>query len=352
MLDSLAKAIHPDTAIIEGQVNIDDALSNKVGKLIRTRSVGAVQELNKSFNGKEAFPMLDYMDQVREDRTGMSKASMGLNPDALQSSTKSAVSATVQASQAQIELVCRVFAETGMKVLFKKILKLLHKHQDKARMVRLRNQWIPIDPRSWDAGMDVSVDVALGLGTTEERMMMLAGIAQKQEKILETQGDVNPFVSQQQYHHTLTKMTELSGFKDTQSFWSNPKDFKPPPPPEPEPTAEEIFATAQADKVRADIELDRQKFALDQEKMVREDDLERDKLESDLELKTQEMENKYKTTIDQTEIKGMMERDREQLKLEAVKLQQMQQAGQQQIAPPMRPEEMSPENPPPEMMPN
>ena len=200
--------------------------------------------------------------------------------------------------------------------------------------------------------MDVSVDVALGLGTTEERMMMLAGIAQKQEKILETQGEMNPFVTPQQYHHTLVKMTELSGFKDTQSFWSNPKDFQPPPPPEPEPTAEEIFATAQADKVRADIELDRQKFALDQEKMVREDDLERDKLESDLELKTQEMENKYKTTIDQTDLKGRLDRDREQLKLEAMKIQQMQQVGQQQTVPPMRPEEMSPENSPLDVIPN
>ena len=359
MLDSLAKAIHPDTAIIEGQVNIDDALSNKVGKLIRTRSIGAVQELNKSFNGKEAFPMLDYMDQVKEDRTGMSKASVGLNPDALQSSTKAAVSATVQASQAQIELVCRVFAETGMKVVFKKILKLLHSHQDKARMVRLRNQWVPVDPRAWDAGMDVSVNVALGLGTTEERMVMLAGLAQKQEKILETQGPVNPLVTMEQYHHTLSKMTELSGFKDVPNFWSDPKDFQAPPPEPPEPTADEIFAQAQADKVRADIELDRQKFALDQEKMIREDDLERDKLESDLELKTQEMENKYKTTIDQTEIKGRMERDREQLKLEAERIQQMSQMGQQQASPPMPPQDMSPEQVgpsmsefPPEQMPS
>ena len=133
---------------------------------------------------------------------------------------------------------------------------------------------------------------------------MLAGLAQKQEKILQEQGPVNPLVTMEQYHNTLTKMTELSGFKDTQSFWSNPKDFQPPPPEPPEPTPDEIFATAQADKVRADIELDKQKFGLDQEKMIRDDDLQRDKLDSDVGLKTQEMENKYKTSIDMTEIKG------------------------------------------------
>ncbi len=345
MLDSLAKAIHPDTAIIEGQVNIDDALSNKVGKLIRTRSAGVIQELNKSFNGKEAFPMLDYMDRMKEDRTGMSKASMGLDPDALQSTEKSAVSATMASSQAQIELLCRVFAENGMKPLFKKILKLLHNHQEKARMVRLRNTWIPIDPRSWDIGMDVSVNVALGMGTTQERMQMLAGLAVKQEKILQEQGSTNPFVTNEQYHHTLSKMTELSGFKDTQSFWSNPKDFQPPPPEEPEPTADEIFAQAQADKVRADIELDKQKFGLDQEKMIRDDDLQRDKLDSDVGMKQKEMENKYKTTIDMTEIKGNMEKDREKIRAEAQQRAQEQQMAQQQMMQQMQlPQEMSPTN--------
>ena len=341
MLDSLAKSIHPDTWLIEGQVNIDDALSNKVGKLVRTRSAGAIGELNKSFNGKEAFPMLDYMDRMKEDRTGMSKASMGLDPDALQSTEKSAVSATMASSQAQIELLCRVFAENGMKPLFKKILKLLHNHQEKARMVRLRNNWIPVDPRVWDIGMDVSVNVALGMGTTQEKMQMLAGLSVKQEKILQEQGATNPFVTNEQYHHTLSKMTELSGFKDVQSFWSNPKDFQPPPPEPPEPTPDEIFATAQADKVRADIELDKQKFGLDQEKMIRDDDLQRDKLDSDVGLKTQEMENKYKTSIDMTEIRGNMEKDREKIRADAQARIQEQQMQMQQM---QLPQEMSPTN--------
>ena len=355
MLDSLAKSIHPDTWLIEGQVNIDDALSNKVGKLVRTRSAGAIGELNKSFNGREAFPMLDYMDRMKEDRTGMSKASMGLDPEALQSTEKSAVSATMASSQAQIELLCRVFAENGMKPLFKKILKLLHNHQEKARMVRLRNQWIPIDPKVWDIGMDVSVNVALGMGTTQEKMQMLAGIAVKQEKILGEQGSTNPFVNNQQYHHTLSKMTEMSGFKDVQSFWSDPKDFQPPPPEPPEPTPDEIFATAQADKVRADIELDKQKFGLDQEKMIRDDDLQRDKLDSDVGIKTQEMENKYKTTIDMTEIKGNMDKDREKIRAEASGMQQQeieqraeqlhqQMMQKQQMQQMQLPQEMSPTN--------
>jgi hypothetical protein len=343
MLDSLAKSIHPDTEVVEGQVNKDDVTSNKVGKIIRTRAPGMVRELTKEFSGREAFPMLDYLDSVKEDRTGMSKASMGLNPDALQSSTKAAVSATVAASQAQIELLCRVFAENGMKPLFKKILKLLHSHQDQTRMVRLRNEWIPIDPRGWDAGMDVSVNVALGLGTTEERMAMLSGVAAKQEAILEKQGPENPLVTFKQYHATLTKITELSGFKDTQTFWTDPATYQAPPPQEPQPTPDEIYAQAQADKVRADMENDKARLDLDREIMIRKDDLERDKMETDLEMKVKEMENKYKVTIDQTEIRGNIEKDREKIRMDA----QMQQMQMQQAMQPPAPEQGMPEGLPP-----
>jgi len=342
MLDSLAKSIHPDTEVVEGQVNTDDVLSNKVGKVIRTRAPGMIRELNKDFSGREAFPMLDYLDSVKEDRTGMSKASMGLNPDALQSSTKAAVSATVAASQAQIELLCRIYAENGMKPLFKKILKLLHSHQDKERMVRLRNEWIPIDPKYWDVGMDVSVNVALGLGTTEERMMMLSGLAAKQEAIIEKQGPENPLVNFKQYHATLTKMTELSGFKDTQTFWTDPATYQPPPPPEPQPTPDEIFAQAQADKVRADMENDKSRLDLDREIMIRKDDLDRDKMETDLDIKVKEMENKYKTSVDQTEMKGMIEKDREKIKMDA----QMQQMQMQQMMNPPAPPQGVPEGMP------
>lgn len=316
MLDSLGKAIHPDTAVVEGQANMHDVTSNAVGKIIRMRAPGVVQELKKDFTGREAFPMLDYLDQLKEDRTGMSKASMGLNPDALQSSTKAAVSATVSASQAQIELVCRNFAEMGMKPLFRKILKLLTKHHDKARMVRLRNTWVPVDPRSWDANMDVSVNVALGLGTTEERMTMLATVAGKQEAILQQLGPENPLVNYQQYHATLAKMTELSGFKDVGTFWTDPATYQPPPPKEPKPSPDEIFVTAQADKISADIELDKQKFSMDQEKMIRDDDLARDKLDAEIEMKKKQIESQYATTLENTQLRGMLDRDREIIRQE------------------------------------
>ena len=224
-------------------------------------------------------------------------------------------------------------------------------------MVRLRNEWVQVDPQTWNQ-MDVSVNVALGLGTNEERMGMLGGLAAKQEAILKEQGPENPLVTNQQYHTTLAKMTELSGYKDVQSFWTNPATYKPPPPPPPpEDSPDEIFAKAQAAKATADITRDQEKIKLDREKMIREDDLNRDKLDAELSMKKDELESKYQTTIDQTEIRGQIEKDREQIKLE--QMQQQQQAQPQQAQPPemppqdMNPEQMGPSIPdfPPDQMP-
>ena len=114
-LDSLGHSIFPRMGIVEGQVNIDDVLNTDIGQPIRMRSPGMVQPIQVPFVGQAAFPVLNYLDDAKENRTGVSRASAGLNADALQSSTKAAVSATMSAAQGRIELICRHFAESGIK---------------------------------------------------------------------------------------------------------------------------------------------------------------------------------------------------------------------------------------------
>jgi len=190
-LDSLAQSIHPRTAIVEGQVNIDDVLNNETGAVIRMRAPGMVQPFNTPFVGQAAFPMLDYVDQIKEDRTGMSKAAMGLNADALQSSTKAAVAATISASQGRIELTSRILAE-GMKKLFKGILFLITTHQDKPRMVRLRGSWTNVNPQEWRERTDLTVRVGLGTGNEEQKREKLMLVAQLQQQLGGAFGLVGP----------------------------------------------------------------------------------------------------------------------------------------------------------------
>ena len=337
-LDSLAQSIHPRTAIVEGQVNIDDVLNNETGAIIRMRAPGMVQAMSTPFVGQAAFPMLEYMDQIREDRTGMSKAAMGLNADALQSSTKAAVAATVSASQSRIELTARILAE-GMKKLFKGILFLVVTHQDKARIVRMRNEFVTIDPSHWETSMDASINIGLGNGDTNERLQGLMMIMAKQEQILKDLGVQNPLVTPQQFSNTLRKIVELSGFKDASSYFNDiPADYVPPPPPAPKATPEELLAQVQAESIKADIQKKAAELELKRQQMMMDDDLKRDQMAQDLYLKKYEIELKYNSQISTAEIDAAQNIDREAIRQQAALAQQ--QAAQfieQQQQPPMQP---------------
>lgn len=321
-LDSLAQSIHPRTAVVEGQVNIDDVLNNETGAIIRMRAPGMVQPFSSPFVGQAAFPMLDYMDQMREDRTGMSKAAMGLDPDALQSTTKAAVSATVSASQSRLELQARLLAE-GMKKLFKGILYLMTTHQDKPRMVRLRNEWVQIDPRVWDSSMDVTVNIGLGNGDLNEKMQALTMISGKQEQIMQQFGLANPVVTPAMYIRTIQKIVELSGMKDASSYFQAlPADFQLPQADAPKPTPEEVLAQVQAQSIQADIQKKAAELELKREQMIRDDDYRRDQLAQDLMLKKYELELKYQTQISTAEIVAAQNVDREAMKQQASIVQQ------------------------------
>jgi hypothetical protein len=254
---------------------------------------------------------------------------MGLNADALQSSTKAAVAATISASQSRLELTARIMAE-GMKKLFKGILYLLTTHQDKPRTVRLRNQWVAIDPRGWDASMDVAVNVGLGNGDVNERLQAMMMVLQKQEQIMGQLGLSNPLVTPQMYSRTLQKVVELSGFKDaSQYFQMVPADFQVPQA-EPKPTPEEVLAGVQAESIQADIQKKAAELELKRDQMMRDDDYRRDQMAQDFLLKKYELELKYGTQISNAELMAAQNMDREAMRQQSAILQSAMQAAQAQ----------------------
>ena len=316
-LDSLALSVHQRVAFVEGQANVDDLLNTEIGGVIRMRSPGAVQPFNMPFVGKEAYSMLEYMDLIRENRTGVSRAADGLDPSALQSSTQMAVAQTISAAQQRTELIARLFAEDGMKRLFEGIYRLVVMHQDSERMVKLRNEFVPIDPRFWTTSMDVVANVGLGRGTDMERMAMLRELLAKQEQILTQLGPVNPLVGQEQYYSTLTQLVELAGFKDTTRFFTDPANFNPPPPEPPKPDINEQLIQVQMADIQSEIERKMADLELQYQKMQLENDRLRDKQETELMLGVAEIEAKYGTQLDVANIRALAERDRALINKEA-----------------------------------
>jgi hypothetical protein len=227
VLDSLAQSVIPQTSVLEGAVNLDDVLNPDTSRVIRIRQVGAVQPHIIPFVGKEALPVLDLMTNVREARTGMSDASQGLDPKAMQSTDADAVQATLSKAQSRVEMVARIFAEVSYKRLFQGVLRTICKNQDAPRAVALGGQLVQVNPKDWQSNMTVDVTLPLGRGSTQEQIQSLTAVAGKQEQILQELGFQNPLVTIVQYRYTLAKITELMGWRNVESFWQDPSKMDP-----------------------------------------------------------------------------------------------------------------------------
>jgi GrpB-like predicted nucleotidyltransferase (UPF0157 family) len=311
MLDNLYLTNSARVVAVEGQVNLDDLLTSTAGGVIRAKSQGAVQQLNVQNVAGQSFPMLQYLDQVQQKRTGVTDVSQGLDANILQNVTAAAVASMQQAGAGKIELIARIFAETGVKELFEGILHLVTKYQNKERIIRLRGGFVAIDPRTWANKFDLSINVGLGNGNRDQQMAMLQMVMAKQEQMLGQFGPANPFVSFGQYRNTIGRMVEAAGFKDSAEF------FKPitpeqdqqmsqqqPQQQQPDPAIQALMAKTQADiqaqqaKMQADLQLAREKAALElqllREKETAKMQLEMEKFRAEMMLKQEEFQAEAK----------------------------------------------------------
>ena len=230
LLDQMYGANNQRVAINE-RVNLDDLLVKRPEGVVRVKGEGpigdAVSILANGEIGQFAYPLLEYMDTLRESRTGVTRYNQGMDADSL-NKTARGINMIQQASAKRLNLVGRIFAETGVKVLMKKILHLVVNHQDKARMVRLRNEWIPMDPRSWNTDMDVSISVGLGFGTQESKMFAMQTLMAFHEKVVMLQGGAQgPLVTHQEIRNAGAKLMEALEIKNVEEFIKNPEDIDP-----------------------------------------------------------------------------------------------------------------------------
>lgn len=340
LLDSAAASIFPRTAAKEGDANIQDVLNTEIGAPIRTRGRPgeALMPITHPFIGKELLPVLGYFDEIKESRVGRAGGAGGLHMDSMQSSTKSAVTAAVQDAQMRTEMVARLFAET-LKRVFAGLLRLYVQHQPTAKMVKLGQEWKSIDPRSWNAEMDVKINVMLGAGLTEEKLAMLEAIIAKQEMYMGMLGPNNPLVGFVELRNAIDDAVALRGRQDVERY------FKPftkeqekamaqaAQQAEGEPkaeTPEQIIAQAQIqieqmkaqreltvkeaelrlkqEEMASKLQMEREKMAMEQEReMYRiqlEDDRQRDKQAADMALKREEIEAKYQAQVTAAELKA------------------------------------------------
>ena len=326
VLDNVALTNNPRVEIIDGAVNVDDLLNNEIGGIIRVKQSGAVQPQAVPFVAGQTLSALQYFDQQVEDKTGVTKASTGLSPDALQSTTATAVAATVQAQAAQVEVMARNLAEGGMRQMFKLMLKTMVENVDEEQMMRLQGQnYVPVDPRSWNLGMDVSINVGLGTGREDQKVAVLNQALQMQIQIFQSYGPGNGMVSLSNIRNTLSDILAVNGVRNSERYFMpiNPmmeqqmmmqQQMQGQQQQQGDPNAaflqaEQMKAQTkmQSDqmKIMAKSQLDQQKLILDAQKAMATDDLKRDELDQDLLIAAAEIIGKYGTAVDVERIKQL-----------------------------------------------
>ena len=319
ILDNVAMTNNPRLAVIEGAANIDDVLNNEIGAIVRMRQAGAVQDLSVPFTAGQTLGALTYLDGLVETKTGVSRASMGLDPDAMQSTTKAAVQATVQAAAGQVEVMVRNLAD-GMRDLFGIMLRLSNKNVDEEQMMRMNGTFVPVDPRVWDSSMDVTINVGLGTGREEEKVMALSQALQMQTMVYQTYGPMNGLVSMTNIRNTLADQLAVAGIRNADRYFA--------------PITEEIEAQMlqqqqqaqaqqgegqdpnaaflQAEQMKAQVKMqsDAAKMQLDAQKAAADNDLKRDQMAQDLLVDAAKVYGEYGTSVDVARIQAEQDKVR------------------------------------------
>ena len=312
MLDNMYLTNNNRIAVQDGQVAMDDLLTNRPGGIVRTKQPpnNVIMPLQAQPITDQASTMLGYLDSIKEQRTGVSRQSQGLSPDSLNSKTATGMNQVLTQSQMRMELIARIFAETGMKDLGKKLFELVCKYQQKEKMIKIRGKFIAMKPYEWRDRVNISVSVGLGTGSKEQQLILLNSILQRQMQALELQKNVHgPVVNLKNIYHTLRKLVENAGLGSVDPYFMDPEvgaAQMPPIPPTP-PTEFEKVSLAQVQG--------------ENERAVLNSTIETKKLEADMraklldfELKVKDMELKYNTKIDELALKSKSMVEQSQVK--------------------------------------
>jgi len=219
ILDNVALVNTPRLEVNEDLINIDDVLNNEIGAVIRSEQIGSVNPLVVPFVAGSTLPALQYLDMLVEEKTGISKMSMGLNADALQNTTATAAAITQQASAGHVEVMARNLGE-GMKRLFQLMLHVSVKNSPDEQMMRLNGEFISVDPQVWNSSMDMQINVGLGTGQEDVKASALMQTFQTQQQIWQTYGPTNGLVTMTMMRNTLADTLALSGIKNVDRYYA------------------------------------------------------------------------------------------------------------------------------------
>ena len=327
MLDNMYLTNNNRVAVQDGQVSMDDLLTNRPGGIVRTKQPpqNVMMPIQAQPITEQASGLLAYLDSVKESRTGVTKQSQGLDANAL-SSTATGQNQILTQSQMRMELIARIFAETGVKDLALKMFELTCKYQNKEKIVRIRGKYIPMRPYEWKDRVNITVQVGLGTGSKEQQLILMNAILERQMSAINLQQNVHgPMVNLRNIYNSLKKLVENAGLNSIEPYFMDPEvgaAQMPQLPPKPPTEFEKVtLAQVQGENQRAQLKAETESKNI--EGRMRQALL-------DYELAIKEMELKYNTKIDELELKRRSMLEQTDLNKSGDLMKQMIQ-GQQQF---------------------
>lgn len=273
VLDNAYLQNNQRTAVDAGKVNLDDMLTSRPHGILRvdgdprTRMMPVVTPpLPES-----TFTVLQELDKIRDQRTGVNQFMQGIDPEVLQKTTLGAFEKASSMAQSRVELIARIYAETGFKQAFLKIYALVIKHQDRMETFKLRDKWITVDPTAWKDRTDFTVSVGLGHGTREQNISLMEKLGTGLNN-LRQDPELKPMVTSKNVYNYFLKLMENMGIKSIDEFITDPDKAEKPKQGQGDPGAQ---AKAQAEMLKAKaamekVKNDKLKLELDKMKLMME----------------------------------------------------------------------------------
>ena len=301
LLDNMYLTNNGRYEVVEGQANLDDLMTSRPGGIVRVRTPGAVNPLGTPQLDQNSFNMLGYLDSIREERTGVSKQSMGLSEGALKShQTATGVGQVMTAAQQKIELIARVFAETGMKDLANSVYQCVQKYEKPEKIVRLNNKWTTLYPHEWKEKMDCVAQVGLGFGNKDMNLMHLGRLSQTIQMIAQHPA-AGMLLKPKHVYNLVAEQIKAMGMKNVDDFIQDPGEADVPQQqgPSPEEQAKQMESQLKAEEIKVKLEKIKQESQLRQQEMQIDAQI----AQQNLELKAQEAKVEMQIKAQELEIK-------------------------------------------------
>ena len=220
IVQNIALTNDPKMILAEDAINIDDYVKGRA--VIRKKANHPMQDVAMSMPVNQLSPytyqFLEYIEAQKENRTGITRYNQGLDANTL-NKTATGISQIMGASTQRLELIARMFAETGVYELFRFMIGLNQKFIDQNTVIRLTNKELAISPDDLQGNFDLVVNAGISIASKESTQLMLQSML---TALMQVRNAGIPIVTPDNIYNLFKKWIEAAGFKNYADYITDP----------------------------------------------------------------------------------------------------------------------------------